>query len=462
MSNIKIGIEVHGYLNVENETKLFCNCRIEPDAAPNTNICPVCTAQPGSKPMLPNKEALNKIIAISLMLECSLNKRLLFQRKHYSWPDLPAGYQRTISGSFSFPVGVNGSFLGIGIEDVHLEEDPAKWDPDTGFVDYNRSGYPLVEIVTKPDFTSAEQVRGWLKRLLTALSYIKAVNPSAGIKSDVNVSISPSFNRVEVKNVNSLKSIVAVINHEIARQEKIVSSGKSVERETRAWNDEAQETVFMRKKEQAMDYMFIPEPDLPVINVSKEFSDSIASSLPERPLKKLERYVHKLKIDKTDAEIISSDLLLAELFEKVAEKVDPILASRWLRRELLRVLNYQKKELSELELNESHIVQVLKLVESKSISDEVAKKILEKLAEKPFDVNDYVKKEGLSVISSEEELGKLCDEVISHNKKAIDDYARGEEKSLNFLVGQVIGRTKGRADAKVVREIMLKKIKKLQ
>ncbi len=459
MTDVKIGIEVHGYLNVENNAKLFCNCRTDPDADPNTNICPVCTAQPGSKPMLPNKEALDRIIAIALMLECSLNRRLLFQRKHYSWPDLPSGYQRTISGSFSFPVGVDGNFLGIGIEDVHLEEDPARWDPDTGFVDYNRSGYPLVEIVTKPDFTSSDQVRDWIKRLLTALSYIRAVNPSAGIKCDVNVSVSPSFDRVEVKNVNSLKGIVSAINFEFARQSRIVSSGKLVERETRGWNDASQETVFMRKKEQAMDYMFIPEPDLPVIHISKEYSNSIASTLPEKPLEKFERYVHKLKIDRTDAEIISSDLLLAELFEKVAEKINPVLASKWIRREFLRVLNYQKKELSELEMDSSHVIQLLSMVESRSISDEVAKKIFEKLAEKPFDVGEYVRKEGLSVISDVSEIGKLCDEVIAHNRKAVDDYAKGEEKSLNFLVGQVVGRTKGRANPKIVREIILKKLK---
>ncbi len=458
MSDIKIGIEVHGYLDVENRTKLFCDCRIEPDAAPNTNICPVCTAQPGSKPMLPNKEALDKIMAISQMLDCKLNNRLLFQRKHYSWPDLPAGYQRTISGSYSFPVGVDGSFLGIGIADVHLEEDPARWDPETGFVDYNRSGYPLVEIVTQPDFKSSGEVRVWLKRLLTTLSYIKAVNPDAGIKSDVNVSISPVFSRVEVKNVNSLRSIVAVIDYEIKRQERLVASGKDVGRETRAWNEALQETVFMRKKEAAMDYMFIPEPDLPVIHISKEQADSIAKRLPEKPHQKMERYVGKLGIDRADAEVLSSEIMLAELFEKVAVKVNPVIAARWLRRELLRVLNYNKKELHELDMDEKHIIQLLSLIETRKITDEVGKRILEKLAEKPFDVEEYVKKEGMAVMTDDAEIGKICDDVLKHNSKAVDDYKKGGEKALNFLVGQVVGRTKGRADAKAVKEIIVKHI----
>ncbi len=460
MPKLKIGLEVHGYLNVENRKKLFCDCAIDPEAAPNTNICPVCTSQPGSKPMLPNMEALDKIIAIAQMLGCSLNKRLLFQRKHYSWPDLPSGYQRTISGSYSFPVGVKGSFLGIGIADVHLEEDPAKWDPDNGFVDYNRSGFPLAEIVTEPDFISADDVRDWLKRLMTTLSYIRAVDNDAGIKSDVNVSISPEFRRVEVKNVNSFRSIVAAINYEAKRQEAVVASGKKVSRETRAWSEELQETVFMRQKEESMDYMFIPEPDLPVMHISDSHASSISKGLPEKPHKKLERYVSKLKIDRTDAEILSSEILLAELFEKVAEKVSPVLAARWLRRELLRVLHYNKKELGEVELESRHVVQLLRLVEKKKVTDETAKRLLEKLVEKPFDVDACVKKEGLAVLADDAELGKLCDDAIKSNPKAVSDYKKGGEKALNFLVGQVVGRTKGRADAKVVRQIVLEKLKR--
>ncbi len=459
MPAIKIGLEVHGYLNVENRTKLFCDCRIDPNASPNTNICPICTAQPGSKPMVPNKEALDRIIAISLMLECSLNNRLLFQRKHYSWPDLPAGYQRTISGSYSFPVGVNGSFLGIGIEDVHLEEDPARWDPDTGFVDYNRSGYPLVEIVTKPDFKFPDQVKDWLKKLLTTLSYIKAVNPEAGIKCDVNVSIGPTFNRVEVKNVNSMKSIIAAINFEASRQEKVVNSGKAVERETRAWNDALQETVFMRKKELAMDYMFIPEPDLPVIHVSHEYSDSISKKLPEKPLDKMERYL-KMGVDKVDAEVISSEIIMAELFDSIAVKVNPVLAARWLRKDLIRVINYNKKELDEVDLDPTNFIKLLKLIENGKITDEIGRQILEKLVEKPFDVEDYVKKEGLSVIKDSSEIERICSDIIAKNPKAVADYVAGEEKSLNFLVGQVIARTKGRADPKTVRKLISEAVSK--
>ena len=457
MGSVKIGLETHGYLHMSSHAKLFCDCKLG-DAQPNTNICPICTGMPGSKPMLPNEEAMDKIISIAGMLDCKINKRLLFQRKHYDWPDMPTGYQRTMSGSYSVPVGENGSFLGIGISDVHLEEDPARWQPETGYVDFNRSGYPLVEIVTKPEFKSSEQVREWLKRLMTTLSYIKAIDPDVGVKSDVNVSVAPNFQRVEVKNVNSFRSILKTIEYEIRRQEREVREGRKIAQETRAWNEQTGVTVFMRSKEHAMDYMYIPEPDLAVINVSDKYIKGITDKLPEKPAAKVEKYVKKLKIDRIDAEVLSSEILLAELFEKVSREISPVLAARWLRRELLRVLNYNKKELHELEADEKHIIQLLKLVETKKITDEVAKKILEKLVEKPFDVDKHVKKEKLAAVSDKGVLEQYCKEAVAENKQAVDDYKAGNEKALNFVVGAVMRKSKGKASPQQVNEILKKLI----
>ena len=408
--------------------------------------------------MAPNREAVDKIISIAGMLDCKINKRLLFQRKHYSWPDMPTGYQRTMSGSYSVPVGENGSFLNIRIADVHLEEDPARWQPETGYVDYNRSGFPLVEIVTEPDFTSAVDVREWLKKLVTMLSYIKAIDPDAGIKSDVNVSIGPDFNRVEIKNVNSFKSIIQAIEYEVRRQQGEIREGKKIGMQTRAWSDNARVTVFMRKKEQAMDYMFIPEPDLPVVGLTDAWIKGIVSRLPEKPAQKVERYVKKLKINKADAEVLSSEILLAELFEKVAREISPIVAARWLRRELLRVLNYNKKGLHELEADERHIIQLLKLVEGRKITDETAKKMLEKLVEKPFDVDKYVKKEKLAAVSDTATLEKYCMQAISENRQAVADYKAGNEKALNFIVGNVMRKSKGKATPQQVNYILKKLI----
>jgi len=454
MAQLKCGLEIHGYINVENKTKLFCNCAIDENATPNKNICPICTAMPGSKPMLPNKEAVDKIIAIALMLGCKLNKRLLFQRKHYSWPDLPAGFQKTISGSYSFPVGVNGKFLGIGISDVHLEEDPARWDPITGNVDFNRSGFPLVEIVTEPDFKSAGQLREWLKALLTTLSYIKAIDKNSGVKADVNVSIGPLFNRVEIKNINSFKNIVRAIEYEILRQEKEVSEGRAIKQQTRAFDEKNNKTVFMRLKEQAADYMFIPEPDLPVIKLTEKDIKKIRDKLPEGPDEKIKRFTEKYKIKKEDAFVICSDIMLSELFEKTAKKINPMLAARWLRFELLRVLNYNKKELSDTKINEKHLIGLLSLIENKKITETTAQKLLEKLAEKPFDVNSYVKKHKLMAIFGVEELEKLCRNVVKNNNKVVSDYKKGRKEALNYLVGQVMKATKGKASPKHVNEII--------
>ncbi len=458
MPSIRVGLEVHGYLRMSSKAKLFCDCGIG-EAPANANVCPICTSMPGSKPMAPNKEAVDRIISIAGILGCRINSRLLFQRKHYDWPDLPSGYQRTMSGSYSVPVGEDGSFLGIGISDVHLEEDPARWDPVSGYVDYNRSGFPLVEIVTKPDFRSAVEVRDWLKKLMTTLSYIEAIEPEAGVKSDVNVSISPDFDRVEIKNVNSFRSIIQAIEYEVRRQEKEKKEGKEIRQQTRAWDDAARVTVFMRYKESAMDYMFIPEPDLPVVSLDDKWIDRITSRLPEKPAEKVERYIKKMKIDKDDAEVLSSDMLLAEKFEKVvAKKIDPVLAARWFRRELLRVLNYNKKELHELEADETHIAQLLKLVAEKRVTDETAKRLLERLVEKPFDVEKRVAGEGLAAVSDKAVLEEYCREAIDENRKAVEDYNAGNEKALNFIVGSVMRKSKGKATPQQVNEILKRMI----
>jgi len=456
---IKAGLEVHGYLFVENKTKLFCNDVIDHDAAPNTAVCEVCTAQPGCKPMLPNEDAVRKILMIACFLGCRINRRLLFQRKHYSWPDLPSGYQRTMSGSYSTPVGEDGEFMGIGISDVHLEEDPARWDPEKGTVDYNRSGYPLVEIVTRPDFTSSEQVRGWLKKLVTALGYIKAIDSSAGIKSDVNVSISPKFNRVEIKNVNSFTSIVNAMEYEIMRQQDESRKGRRIGQETRAWNDKEGKTIFMRSKEQALDYMFIPDPDLPAIHITDNEIREIEKELPEKPQQKIEHYTKNLKIDRTDAEILASELVLTELFEEVVKEIDPVLAARWFRKELLRVVNLSKKDIHELEIEAKHLIQLLKLVETEQLTHETARRILEKLIEKTFDVDDYVNKNGLLAVSDKARIEELCREAVIENRGAVQDYKAGNEKALHFIIGQVMRKSKGKATPNEVNKILGKLIK---
>jgi len=451
---VRVGLEVHGYILMDQtKKKLFCECSVE-EAPPNTNVCPRCCGQPGSKPMLPNKEAIDKAVEIGLMLGCKISPTLIFQRKHYSYPDLPNGYQKTMSGSYSMPVGVKGSFLGIRIQQVHLEEDPARYEPSTGKVDYNRSGIPLIEIVTEPDFTSPEQVEDWLKKLMTTLSYIRAVHKDAGVKADVNIS-TEGHPRVEIKNINSFKSIVKAIQVEESRQKKVIENKEKAIQHTRAWDDANGVTHFMRGKEFAEDYMFIPEPDLPVIDMMDSYINKLKSKLPERPDEKLKKFV-KFGINKLDAEVLSSEIILAELFEKISKQVDPILTGRWLRREFVRIANYNQRELDEMKITEKELIPLLNLMQNKKITEKTAQKIMNELGAKIFDVEKYVKSNKLEAVSDTGSLEKFCKEAIKENPKVIEDIKSGNEKAINYLVGQVMRKTRGTASPDEVLKILKK------
>lgn len=458
-NNSMIGLEIHGY--IDTKEKLFCTCHNFHDMKvikPNTNICPICTGQPGSKPMLPNSSAIKKIIEIGLMLNCKPNliddkKKLIFQRKHYDWPDMPVGFQKTISGAYSIPVAENGEFLGIRIREVHLEEDPAAWNPDTGNIDYNRAGAPLVEIVTEPDFKSSSEVETWLRQLILTLSYIKALNKDAGIKADVNVNIKGVSKRAEIKNVNSVTEIVKAIDSELLRHEK----EKPWTEETRRWNSTKGITQLMRSKENQADYRFIPDPDLPAIKITESYIKDLKKELPESPLQKLEKIIKKYKINKTDAEVLTKNLEIVELFEKVVEKISPQVALPWITVEWLSVLNYNKLTMDKIELNPEHIIELLSYVEKNKITPLKAKDILRKFIPKSYSpIKDA---ESNVLISNENDIEKIVDEVIKNNQKSVDDYKKGETKSFNFLVGQVMQKSQKRADFNTIKKILENKLK---
>ncbi|MEM0465520.1 MAG: Asp-tRNA(Asn)/Glu-tRNA(Gln) amidotransferase subunit GatB [Candidatus Pacearchaeota archaeon] len=459
IKNVMIGLEVHGY--IETNEKLFCKCPNFHDMKvirPNTNICPICTGQPGSKPMLPNIEAVKKIIEIGLMLNCKPNlienkKPLIFQRKHYNWPDMPTNYQRTISGAYSIPVAEKGKFLGIRITEVHLEEDPAAWNPETGKVDYNRAGTPLVEIVTEPDFKSSKQVEEWLKQLLLTLSYIKALNKDAGLKADINVNIKGLSKRVEIKNVNSIAEIVKAIDSELKRQLK----EKPKKQETRRWNPDKGLTELMRVKEKAADYRFIPDPDLPVIKITKEYVEEIKRKLPESPVQKLEKLIKKYKLKKSDAEILTKNLEVVELFEKITEKIDPKFALPWITVEWMGVLNYNKKTMDEVEINPEHLIELMNLLKENKITPLKAKDILRKFIPKSF--SPLNETESLKIIKDDKEIEKIIEEVINQNKKSVEDYRSGEKKAINFIIGQIMQKTQKCADFQTIKRILEDKLK---
>ena len=462
-----MGLEVHTEINTN--TKLFCGCPTKGSDEPNTRVCECCLGHPGSKPVL-NKKAVEYALKLCLALNCKISKELIFSRKSYFYPDMAKNYQIS---QYEIPLGSNGNLKlrsgkEIGIIRVHMEEDPASLVHPAGMqesayvlVDYNRSGNPLLEIVTEPELESEAEARDFMKQLITILDYLGIFDVNNGIiKADANVSIKESgFVKQEVKNITGFKEIERALNYEIARQKEAIKEGKKIQQETRAWDSEKGITFTLRKKETEEDYGYILDPDLVKTEISKEILEKIKKEMPELAHDKVKKFVSRHKIKKEDAEIIAAEKALAEMFEKVAEEVDPVLAAKWLRRELVRVLNYNKKELHEVEMDEKHMIQLLKLVENKKITDNVASTILEKLIEKPFDINDYVKREKLEAVSDIVELEKFCKEAINENPKAVEDYKKGEEKALNFIIGQVMRKSKVKATPKEVNEIIKNLIK---
>jgi len=452
----KVGLEIHGYINTEE--KLFCDCKAihgTKYTEPNVNICPICTAQPGSKPMLPNGEAIKKAIQISLILKCKINEKLVWQRKHYDWPDLPKGYQNTISGAHATPLGEKGKFLGIRIRDCHLEEDPAAWNPKTGEIDYNRSGSPLIEIVTEPDFSCSEKVVEWLKQLIITLGYIKAIDKKSGLKVDVNISL-PEINgkRVEIKNVNSLKNIKNTIDYEENRQKK--PGEKPLVQETRMFDESKGITKKMREKEVSEEYRFIRDPDLPLIKLKKTIIEKINSEIPETPLEKIKKLIKKYNIEKKSAEILTKKIEIAEFFEKIVKKTEPKLAVRWVIGELLSVLNYNKKDFEEIDIKVEHFLELLDLLKKKKITELKAKEILREWVPKSYSPKEYAEKH--AKISTGSEITEIVKRIIEKESKAVQDYKKGKKESLNFLIGKVMTESNKRADYRIAKETLEKEL----
>jgi len=446
-----IGLEIHCYLLTRE--KLFCNCKAsrEKGLRANTLICPICTGMPGAKPMLPNRTAVEKAVQIGLMLNCKINKELVWQRKHYDWPDMPKGYQNTLSGKYAVPVGEKGKFKGIGISSMHLEEDPASWDPETGEIDYNRSGLPLVEIITEPDFETSGEVMDWLTKLVHNLSYLKAVDANAGIKVDTNVNIKGKTEKVEIKNISSIEDIGKAIDYELERQGK--EGNKN--RETRRFDSNKGKTEVMRSKESGEDYRFISDPDLMDIVIDDKFIDVIKEKIPERPEEKLERFIKEHKIDKKNAEILVKNIDIAEFYEKVVEKIDAEYALPWITGNLFRLLNEHGAKLDQLDIRVEHFVSLLSLVKSGKITELQGKDILKKFYPKSFDPSGKVEEK----ITDEKKLKKVAEKVVKINGKAVNDYKSGDKKSFEFLMGQIMKETEKRADFKVARSVLEKVLK---
>ena len=464
-SDTVIGIECH--IELKTNTKLFCRCPTRSKSQedlPNSRCCPICLGHPGSKPLL-NKKAVENVIKLCLALNCSISSELVFSRKSYFYPDLSKNYQIS---QYEIPLGQAGMLKlkngkQVGITRAHLEEDPASLVHPAGMkdgayvlIDYNRSGNPLIEVVTEPDLTSPDEAREFMKELITILDYLEIFDLNHGIiKADANVSIKESgYKRAEIKNITGFREIERALEYEVKRQKDEAKHGRQLQQETRSWDAEKGITFFLRKKEKEEEYGYIIDTDLTIVDVTDKWIGELKQAMPELAQDKIEKFISKFKIKREDAEIIAADKSLATLFEKVAQKVEPSHAAKWIRRELVRVLNYNNKSLNDINLNENHFVDLLKLIEGKKITDNIGQKLIEKLAENDFDVNEYVTKENLGAVSDASQLEKFCKEAISENSNAVDDFKKGEAKALNFLVGKVMQKTKGKATPKEVNEIL--------
>lgn len=449
---LKIGLEIHIYPRMESAAKLFCDCRIDPEAAPNTNICPVCTGQPGANPMAPNEEAIVKTVAIGKLFGSTIDPEPAFQRKHYSWPDLPSGYQRTMSGTYAYPIARGGSFCDVGITQVHLEEDPARWDPDSGAVDYNRSGTPLVEVVTEPELTSPEQAREWLEQLRRRLDYASALDERFGIKADVNVSIAPDYERVEIKNINSFTAVYEAIAFEAERQSELKKHGTAIPQETRTWT--GSETVYMRSKEDATDYRFIPEQDLPRVRLTDaiyEAADELAQRDPETVLETL----LEAGVEPSDADVLLDSPIVSAHAELMLNSGLPgRFVGAFLRREFIRVVNYHQAHARTFSGSAEHVAELARLAHENAISDKTTRELMERLYEKDFSPKKTVESEGLGMVSDDSALREAAQKIVAEQKVAVADYKNGNEKVMNFLAGQLMRAMQGKADIKKARQIL--------
>lgn len=454
-SDVMIGLEVH--VQLKTVSKLFCSC---PTTAsePNSAVCPTCLGHPGSKPVI-NQKALEFGVKIALALGCSLSRMIAFSRKTYFYPDLSKNFQIT---QYEIPLGAHGALILdsgaiIGIARLHVEEDPAALIHESGgvLVDYNRSGIPLCEIVTKPELHSPEEAREFMNKLVNILMYLGVFDPESAIKADVNVSVRErGFTRVEIKNITGFKEIERALVYEVARQKQ-----EDVVRETRGWNSDKGITFSMRTKETEEDYGYIIESDLPAFTFEQNWIDTIKKTIPELPQQRAQRYVSKLKIDSTDAKIIASDLSIAQLFDNVIQKSNPPLVSKWFRRELLRVLNAKDKQLRETPITVDVLVELFELLEQKKITDRIGQQIMEMLVDEPFSPREFVEQQSLGRVGDETELGMLCDRIIAENPQAVTDYKNGVEKALKFLIGKAMALTKGQADPVLLKKLFEEKLK---
>ena len=458
-------------MELATKTKIFCGCSTEFGGAPNTHTCPVCTGMPGSLPVL-NKQVVEYAAAVGLATNCTITQNCKFDRKNYFYQDNPQNYQISqlyypICRDGHVEIEVDGRKKNVGIHEIHMEEDAGKLihDPATGnsLVDFNRSGVPLIEIVSEPDMRSAEEVIAYLEKLRMIIQYLGASDcklQEGSMRADVNLSVrevgAETFGtRTEMKNLNSFSAIARAIEGERERQIDLLEEGKEVVQETRRWDDEAEYSYPMRSKEDAQDYRYFPEPDLPPIVISDAWLEEIRAKQPEFRDEKQARYQKEYGLPEYDTEIITADRKLTELFEScIARGAAPKEVSNWIMGDTMRLLKENEMEPSDLTFAPEHLVKMIEMIESGAINRKVARKVFEAVFKDDVDPETYVEENGLKTVNDEGALRKVIEEIVENNPKSVEDYKAGKKKAMGFFVGQTMRAMKGKADPAMVNQIL--------
>ncbi|MBM7582371.1 aspartyl-tRNA(Asn)/glutamyl-tRNA(Gln) amidotransferase subunit B [Caldicoprobacter guelmensis] len=468
-----IGLEVHAELSTK--SKIFCSCTTEFGGQPNTHCCPVCLGMPGTLPVL-NRKAVEYTIKAGLATNCTISYFTKQDRKNYFYPDLPKGYQIS---QYDLPLCKNGYIeietengkKKIRINRIHLEEDAGKLVHSEygyySYVDYNRTGVPLIEIVSEPDISSAAEAKAYLEKLKAILQFIGVSDckmEEGSLRADVNISIRPKGSkelgeRTEMKNLNSFRAVYRAIEAEIARQIEVVKSGGTIERETRRWDDARGESYPMRSKEDAQDYRYFPEPDLPPLIIKEELVERLKKELPELPDARKQRYMMEYGLPEYDAGVLTSSKELSDFFEEAAKVSNNIKAiSNWVMGDMLRILNERNLEVSQIPFPPAYLAKLVALLDKGVINGPTAKKVFEDMFDSGKDPEVIVKEQGLEVLNDESILLQVVEKVIEENPNSVADYKKGKKKAIGFLVGQAMKATKGKANPQLLNELLIKKL----
>ena len=469
-----IGLEVHAELSTR--TKVFCGCANRAGASPNTQVCPICLGFPGVLPML-NREVVDYALRVALAFDCGISRPTIFERKGYYYPDLPKNFQISQKRA---PLGTNGAVevsadgrpLRVRISDVHIEEDAAKLlhpedDPSHSLVDFNRSGVPLLEIVSEPDMHSVGEAEAYMKAIRSTLLYLdvsEARMELGQLRFEASVSLRPRDSeelgtRVEIKNLNSFRAVSGAVAYEIERQRRALEAGEALVLETRLWDDGRGATEPMRTKETAMDYRYFPEPDLVPLAIDEEWIARVRRALPELAPARRRRFTEELGLSDYDASVLTNEKALADLFEAaLAEGAPAKTAANWLAGEFLRLLNEGQMAASESHLEAKGLADLISLVENGTISASAAKRVFETLFTSGGDPVHIIEKLGLTQISGEDELVETIAAVMDENPDAVENFRKGKANALKFLVGQVMRKTRGRANPQLVNKLLEEKL----